>query len=669
MKFSYSLIKKLLPRVPSAKRLAEELNAHSFEVESVEGDTIDIKLPANIYSYASSHIGIAREAATIFNLKFGSPIRQIVNVPRGRGMLSVKVEDKRLAPRYAARYFELKKVGSSSREVQKILKSCGVNPVNAVVDIMNYVMLETGQPLHAFDADKIARGKGQKAKGFYTLVVRPAKKGEHIETLDNKKVPLDGDTLIITDGEHPLAIAGIKGGISSGVTKRTKRIIVEAANFESVNIYRTAQRLGIRTDASTRFSHGLNVALVDWGLDRATELLRAGGAKLSDTAEFSPKRPSDSLLEFHPPAYERLIGAPVLLSDAKRYFESLGFLVETKMKRGNGLLRVRVPSWRTDIDREEDLIEEIARFQGYNDLPATPPRVALLPAFEAEDVRFREQVRAFLVRLNLNEIYSSSFVGTNEGEETKFAPLAGADAVPVEVQNPISQEKKFLRPSLIPLLLGCASLNTRFFEEVRIFETGMVFGSLRGSIDQRMSLGIALAAKKNERLVFELKGILDELMRQFGIGDFFFKEAGGSVLRLEVGHHVLAEVGLVLLPKGLTAAVAEIDIQKLSELAEEEREFKTLPKHPGVARDISMIVEKDIRIGEIIRAVESSPIEDIVDVDLVDEYADEALGGKESITIRILFRADDRTLTDEEVNEKVGAILSMLKSNFGAIIR
>jgi len=263
MKFSYSLINKLVPGLPSKIKLIDEFNTKAFEVDSVKGDTLDIKV-LNRYSSAASHWGMAREAAAITGRKAQIPDKELINIPESLGKIKVRVLEPELCTRYSARYFELDKIGNSPQWMQKVLKSCGMRPINAVVDIMNYVMLETGQPLHAFDADKSG----------VEIVVRRAKKDEKFTTLDDNSYVLSDETLLITNGEEPLAIAGIKGGKSAEVGKKTKHIIVEAASFEGASIYRTSRRLGLATDASLRFAHDLSPYLVRIGADRATILLK-----------------------------------------------------------------------------------------------------------------------------------------------------------------------------------------------------------------------------------------------------------------------------------------------------------------------------------------------------------------------------------------------------------
>ncbi len=457
MKFSYSLVKRLLPGIPPAKKLADQLNGHSFEVEAVEGDMLDIKIPANQYSAMASHSGIAREASALFKLPFKKPAQRIINAPVRKGFVKVKIDEPALCTKYAARVFDVKHIGDvpsrilsdktpedATAETKKILHTCGINPVNAVVDIMNLVMLETGQPLHAFDAEKI--------KG--SLRVRRAKKGETIETLDKKTVALDPSVLVIADDERAQAIAGIKGGLSSGVTQATRRIIVEAANFDGVAIYRSSRALKLVTDASVRFAHGISPALVPVGLDRATEFLVKNGARLIDSVEAGNAKIGDTIIDFDPAGFERLIGIPAPIADVKRYFAALGFTFqnfsrknfpknsgkrssETAPQKRNAALRVRIPAWRNDIENPEDLYEEAARLMGYDKLPKHPPVLTIQPAHVDDSLVLNDKIRDILSGLAIDEVYNNSFYGPAAAAHEKFSLMFKKDAARAEVLNPV----------------------------------------------------------------------------------------------------------------------------------------------------------------------------------------------------------------------------------------
>lgn len=657
MKFSYSLLKTLAPGLPPARKLGEMLSTYSFEIDGVSGDVLDVKLPSNIYSYASSHVGLAREASIISGLAFRHRIKAAKS-PRRNGLVAASIEAPELCRRYAARVFELSGMKALPPAMRKALLSCGINSINPVVDIMNYIMLETGQPLHAFDAERLGRGKGQRTKAAIT--VRRAKRGEFIETLDGKKIDLGPQTLVIADPVKPLAIAGIKGGRDSGVTPDTRTIIVEAANFEGVNIYKTSARLGIRTDASVRFSHHLSPALVGWGMERATELLKAMGAKLVDAVDVYPRPDKDAVVVFDPARYERLIGVGIPVSEAKRRFEALGFTAKAGAGRGRGTLRVTIPAWRNDIDSAADLAEELARFTGYNDLPKTAPEVELLPAEEVRSFRMKDMVREALVRLGCSEVYNTSFVG---GAEIGAVPKEAL----VELENPIAEDKKFMRPNLMPLLRQNIVDNTRWFDAVKIFEVGMVFSRTEGGIAERLLAGLAIGGKKTAGPLLELKGIAEALLKELGIGEWAMEESDGRLL-VRSGKTVLGEIREEALPRDFAAAFAEIDLSRCANLPLRQVRFEEPPKYPGIVRDLSFFLREGIKMGSLFAGVRMAGGEDLVRAELLDDYKDKA-SGKHAVTLRMLFQRPDRTLTDEEVGSRMQVLAHRLAEEFGIEIR
>lgn len=666
MKFSYTLIKKLLPRVPVKKDLAEALNSHSFEVEGVEGDVLDINLPPNRYSDCASHIGIAREAAAIFGLKFDSPVKKIVNPPTDQGFLSVEIQSPKLCPRYVGRYFEIKKMDVSPVWLTNSLKSCGLKPINYVVDLMNYVMLETGQPLHAFDFDKIesvsSRIKNQKSK---LIEVRLANKDEKIETLDGQHFALDSKTLVIADAKRPLAIAGVKGGAYAGVTKKTKHIVVEAANFDSVNIFKTSKRLRLSTDASLRFSHDISPELAGIGMDRVTELLKKSGAALLDSAHVYPRPAKDEVIPFDVQKYARLSGGSVSLEKAKRQFGRLGFQIEKPVKQGDRGFLVRIPAWRNDIQNFEDLVEEIARLEGYEKLKPQPPVVSLLPAEEDHVFAFSEKARRSLLGMGASEVYNYSFVSEKDAEEKSFF---GWNSVPL--QNPISRDFTHLRASLKTHIVKNIHDNSRFADRIKIFEVGKVFGEANGKTTERLFVGIALAEKKNRAVPLELKGVVDEFLMGVGLLDYLLNEVDG-MLRIEIGNKVLGYLTpLHHLEKQWVGAFCEIDCEKLSGFLEGEKEFEPLSKYPSIMRDISVLLSQTVRIGPLLESIQKTSPRLIENVDLIDEYVDESsFGGRQSLTFRIVFQAKDRTLTDQEVDKEIAKIIVALKKEFKVEVR
>lgn len=677
MKFSYTLLKKLVPEIKNAKALEQHLSSYAFEVDGVEGKTFDIKLSANRYGDAASHWGMAQEIAATMGVRFGEQ-RAIATllgksvVTAGKQPLRVTVEDGDLCPRYIGAYCENVNVGESPKWIKDILIECGMRPINNVVDIMNYVMLETGQPLHAFDYDKLAEGR---------LVVRRAQKGEKITTLDDRHVALTPDMLIIADAKHPLAIAGIKGGKLAEVDRHTKRIVIEAANFDAVSIYKTSRSIGILTDASMRFSRTLSPELATLGIVRAKMLLQSiMGMTQKSVVDIYPKKQGKRVVRFDLAQCNAFLGTQLDAKTVRTYFELLGFVispVDKKTPVATGLFLVTVPPLRTDIEHPHDLFEEVVRLHGFDNLRPAAPHVHLTPSEFSDAIVLKDKIRNVLVSLGIDEVYNHSFVSDQFG-------LHDADirAELVELENPISKENAFMRPTLAAGLHGNIDSNSRYFDTIGAFEIGRVFARQDRTIREHAMLGIVLAGKGNEQF-FALKGLLRELFNRIGITDVVMIEdkdreprfAGAYVSEREMvhiesnGEHIGYLATMKGLPSKWHGSIAELDMALLTKLAVAEHEYAPLSKYPSIVRDVSVLVGVDARVGTIMQTIQQVDMNLIEDVDLIDEYENEKLDRKRSLTFRIIFQSPDRTLTDAEVNEDMERIVAVLHKAFSAEIR
>ena len=683
MKFSYSLIKKLVPAAKSKKDLINKLNLHFFEAEDLSGNVLDISIPPNRFSDAASHIGIAREVSAILGLKY-KEIKPLKINPQSREVkpLKVEIQDKNLCPRYVAQYFENIKIAATPKWVKDVLIDCGLRPINNVVDIMNYAMLETGQPLHAFDYDKLATSDKRQA----TIIVRRAKKGEKITTLDDKSYELNENILVIADIKRPLAIAGIKGGKEAEVDKNTKRIVVESANFNGVNIYKSSKTLKLSTDASLRFSHNISPELTIIGLNRASQLLaEVSGAKAGQIVDVNFTKSRKKIIKFNLEKFNQFIGLNLDVKTARLYLERLGFKINQKQKsrrkvgtptETSGLITqnsflVEAPLLRQDIELFEDLAEEAIRLHGYNRLKSRPPHIHLhLSGFE-DQIVLKDKIRKVLTAAGLSEVSNYTFVG-----ETDLVFGKNWKGKAIELENPISSQFKYLRPSLAPHLLKNIEGNFRFFDEVKIFEIGKVFlGDKNNKLNEKLILGLALASKNNKQVFFELKGVIKEFFGKIGLVDYLMPEMvdgnnylqSNEVLKIESDGVVIGYLGGV--NKGFIkgdAALAEIDLDALLKLVVEEHEYRPLPKYPSMMRDISILVEPTVRVGEIMQAIQEVDLKYIEDVDLIDEYD---VASKRSLTFRVIFQAQDRTLTNKEINQEMEKIVKILKNKFKVQIR
>lgn len=665
MKFSYTLLKQLVPALKSPDHLRDILTAHLFEVESINGDTVDIKVLPNRYSDAASHIGIARDVAAVLGKSLQLPKAKKSEAKAGHVEaaldLILSVKEKPLCPRYMARYFEIDKNAVTPEWLKRVLVSCGMRPINAVVDIMNYVMLEVGQPMHAFDATKIK-----------SIVIRRAAANEKIETLDGNHFTLTEEDLVIADGAHVLAIAGLKGGKRAEVGAGTTRIVVEAANFGSASVYKTSKRLKLVTDASQRFAHNLSPALPQEGLLRATELLiDICHARVGEVVDHYPKKMKPAVLKFSIAAFNELSGMKLSETQALGYLKRLQF--EVRGGKAGGV-SVVAPARRTDIERFEDLVEEIVRLVGYDKLPATPPAVALAPAAHDDAVMLKGLIRQLLPGAGLSEVYNYSFVS-----ERDLARVGTGEGNPVALQNPVSAEFAYMRPALAAGLLKNIEDNFRFEDTVRLFEIGKVFAEVKGKVRERLVLGIALGMKKAQPLL-ELKGIVSELLDRLGLMEHFMRNmvrvgvkylAAEESMCVESDHHVLGCFGAV--PQGMLAhaAIAEIDLGELTELVSGEREYEPVAKYPSVVRDVSMLISRDKRVGDILEEIQAVSPKFVYDVDLIDYFEDDTKmrADQKSLTFRIVFQANDHTLTDEEVEREMEKITHVLRDRLFAVVR
>jgi phenylalanyl-tRNA synthetase beta chain len=639
MKFSYKLIKKYLPDLKSKEDLINSLTMRAFETEDVGGDTFDVSVPSNRYSTASYHIGVAKEAAAVMNLK-NIKIPEIkFKEEKGEKEFSLEVKEEKLCPRYTAWYFENIKIESSPKWIQEVLIDCGLRPINNVVDIMNYVMLETGQPLHAFDYDKL---EGEK------IVVRKAKRQEKIVSIEGIEYELDPSVLVIADEKDPLAIAGIKGGGKAEIKDDTKRIIVESANFDSISIYNTSRNINLSTDASLRFSHSLHKELALTGLQRAGELLEEimgakPGGKINSNLDIEP--PKSIFFSFE--RFNSFMGADFEEREIGNALKKLGFEIEEG--------KVRVPALRDDIWTEEDLIEEAGRVMGFDEVEPRSPIINISSPETDNVFVFRNRVRDIMASLGYDEVYNYSFVGSKTYGE-------------IEIENPASEDKAFLRSTVKPLILRNIQENLKYCDKVRIFEVGRVFRKE----EECDVIGIGFGSNEKPSLnnseqetFFEVKGVVDSLLKRLGLTDFYMSEDGDSLGLVIYADQT--EIGRIEKTEN-NATVAELKSDILMDVVEGELSFKPLPKFPAVLRDVSILVKKDEKIGNVIQEIQLADLKLIEDVDLIDEYLG-AEKERQSITLRIRFRAEDRTLSKEEVDSKMTKITSVLENKFGAVVR
>lgn len=655
MKFSYSYLRKLVPLIKSKKQLVDVLNKRVFEVEEVEGDTIDVSVPPNRFSDASGHFGIAREIAAAMGNKFEYPqFRKLEIKKRKTGGGLISIDDKKKCKRYMGAIFFNVSVTDSPVEIKKVLRSCGIQSINNVVDIMNFVMLETGQPMHVFDLDQV----------YGKIVVRKAKRGEKLITLDGKRIIFAGDELVIADSKGPLAIAGIKGGNRAEVTGKTKRIFVESASFDSLSIYITSRNLGIVTDASLRFSRNISNALAEIGMMRTRDLLeKYAESKFEVWIDSNKKNISKKIIKINTKKFYKFIGVEMSANEIIKILDRLGFKII--LEKGGDMeteFFVEAPTIRGDINEFVDVAEELVRINGFNNLKSEAPIFKVETARLEEDVEFSDKLKDFLSRMGFNEIYSSSFLPEGYVDIYKDAP---------EVKNPPSERYRYLRPTLEAGFIKVAEKNLKSDDEIRFFEIGKVFKVENNKkIKEKTYLGIAIVSKDNNKNVeFLVKGSVVNLIKMLGITDFEFVESKFKHDSEFVNDHLdiiiderkigrLKSISLGAYRMGF----AELNADELMEIEEGEYEFTKIPKFPASEKDISFIVSKNQRIGKLIEKIYLVDTEIIRIVDLIDEYEDELFDSdKISVTFRIVFQSENKTLQDVEINKVLKKIKSELK--------
>lgn len=688
MKFSYNWIKQLTGTKESPEHIAELLNLHTFEVETVEkvGNdfALDAKIPTNRISDAGNHVGIAREIAVIQNYKLqitkykqaAQSKSQITKLSQPTVKISISKPD--LCPRYSAAVLTIKKIGPSPRWMQDRLITCGFRPINVIVDITNYVMLETGQPLHAFDLDRIKQGR---------VLIRESKKGETLETLDGTPHTLPDGTIVIEDAERLIDLAGIMGGQNSAVSNNTQRILLQAATFDPVHIYKATRVLRFSSDAAKIYAAGSDPNKTVAALERASALFQETGTSGTPESfiDIYHKRIFPQNVAFRPEYADRIIGQALGVRFHQQVFERLGFHI----KKGSKNWIVEVPTERRDLVIEEDLIEEVARLHGYEKIRAKFPESFLEPAPQNDEVWWQRRVADYCAGAGFSEHYPYEFCGDKELEQYNLHSYQHESAL-IELENPMNPETKYLCPRILVKFISAAVENLREFDTVKLFGVAKSFRESRikdqeSSVDEHKDLIITFAQKgtSGEEEFYQLKGVLDQLLEGLGIDDWSYGEpttnspqttnsslfhphrhAGILVGEEKIGN--LGEINPEILERLKSKArivAAEVSFEKLWKLARAEQEYQPIGKYPAVVRDIAVVVSSDTRTDIILNIIENIAGKLLIDTDLFDYFQDEKMRESErkSLAFHLIFQSPERTLKDEDVNILVEKIIKALE--------
>ncbi len=681
----------LLPAdAPIGKPFAEYLGRSGSDV------VYDLEITPNRPDW-NSVIGIAREIAALTGHPLRLPACQFINTSSEpiSGLVRVRVEDADLCPRYTARVVRGVKVGPSPGWLRSALEKVGIRSINNVVDVTNFVMLETGQPLHAFDCHRLAAAAGVTVPA---IVVRRATEGEKFTTLDGQERALTGDMLLIADEVKGIALAGIMGGQNTEISDGTQEVLIESAHFNPANIRRTSKRLGLRSDSSYRFERGADAGICDWASRRAAQLISdlAGGDILSHAIDVHPHPAPPKTITLRHEKVAQLLGIPLRPEEVDRHLISLGLQAASSSAQQSTFI---IPTFRVDLKREVDLIEEVARLHGVDKIPGTPPRGAI-GANEFDPVQdVIGDARRLLAGLGLNESCGQTLIGNAE--------CGMLNAEPVRLANPLSADMDVLRPSLLPGLLNALRHNvSRKNYDVALFEIGRVFLSSPGGplpkgsrqhasgVVEERRLAIAITGQRNPLFwtggerdatfdASDLKGVVEEFLEQFGLrGVGYTRRAEPTALFVESatitlgGKLPLGELGQVspVLAKRHdlrdTVFLAELNLDQLLARRNPARSFKALPQFPSIRRDIAMLVPETTTHDAVLGAAKQAKAANLEAVELFDVFRGKNIpAGQKSMAYAFTYRSAEKTLTDAEVNVAHEKVVEQFRRALQATVR
>jgi len=679
MKISLDWIRDYVDVDLGREELVERLTMIGLVPESVEERDGDLVLDLETYANRPDtlgHLGVAREIAAAL----GRPLREkdwpLVELAESTAEIAdVEIAAEALCPRYCGLVVRGLAVGPSPDWLRRRLEAIGLRPINNVVDVSNYVLFATGQPIHTFDLDRIGGGR---------VVVRKAKRGETLVDLDGRKLELKPDMLVIADATRPVALAGVIGGQASGVTEATRDVFIESANFDPVSIRATAKALGLSTDASYRFERGADIGFAPRAaLMTASLLVGLGGKASRGLVDRYPRPPKPVSVRLRLRRIPELLGVDVPEDFVAGILGRLGFRVDSSAK---GSWRVEVPTFRVDISREADLVEEVARFYGFDRIPSVVTPVGSFELCADRDRERLDRIRENLLGQGFDEAINWSFADPVRDK------AAGVDREPVAIENPISTRASILRTTLLPGLVENVAWNlNRGLEGVQAFELGAVYSWVEGKTCEEVHLGLvsaglvagaswAQAAAPTD--FFVVKGALEALAEALRFDPVTFEkkdhpsfEPGRALALLYKGQ----EVGrLGALSPDLAAAAsiertvyaAEINLAALFEKTPRPFEVVPVPKFPGVTRDLSFLVGRDVPYLRIARALEKLNQPLLEGFELRDRFAGAPLPeDKVSLTFRFRFRHPRRTLVAEEVDRVEQEIVGQLRSALDVQLR
>jgi phenylalanyl-tRNA synthetase beta chain len=657
MKFDLSWLTDLLNGAPDADTLSDRLTACGFLVETRDpiGDTEvwDVEVTTNRPD-AMNHRGLAREAAVATGAALG-PLSFELNEcdEPAQELASIRIDEPELCSRYVGRIVRGITMTESPDWLKTRLETCGVRPINAVVDATNYLLLELGQPMHAFDLHRLADSE---------IIVRRAEMGERLTTLDGEERRLDDSMLVIADSRQATALAGVMGGADSEIGPDTADILIESANFDALSVRRTARKLGMHTEASHRFERGADPEMAATACDAAAAMIAelCGGRVCQGRIDVQPRPWTPRSMELDAAALSKFAGYQIDGETVERIFAALEF---DPHREGDRIV-VTPPSFRVDVELVPDLYEEVIRHVGYDVIPSRLPVLPSAPGHRHANWELVDRGREAATATGLIEIMTYSFIGPEEDELAADLPLCPGPSVPLD--NPLALTQSTMRRSLLPGLLSAARDNlNRGERSLAIFEQGRVFSMGEKSPHEFERLAVALSGGRGDDRpadFSDLKGAVEEIMDRTGFPAAIWRRGGAPWLD-EVEGAVIESNGRTVGCAGLLAGglrhrwdlkqplyVAELDLGAVDEEMDVVQ-FEPLPKYPAVVADMTVEHEVDLAYAALEQSVRRMAPGPVESVELVVRYSGKGLGAdRVRTTLRLVYRHSDRSLTQDEVN-------------------
>ena len=615
-----------------------------------------------------SVIGLAREASATFK----RPLKLHTPEPHGCGgsiadLVDIDIEDGDLCPRYTARMVKNVKIAPSPRWMRERLRNSGVRPINNIVDITNYVMLEYGQPMHAFDFSCVEGGH---------IIVRTAREGETIQTLDGNERKLTPNMLCICDEHKPVCVAGVMGGANSEIVGDTAMVLFESANFNGVSVRRTASALGMRTDASSRYEKGLDMMNTIKAVERACELveLLGCGEVVDGVMDVVAKEKAPTVVKLEPDKINALLGTELSEDLMPEILVSLGFILN-----GDDIY---VPSWRGDVEHYSDIAEEVARFYGYNKIPCTLMRGETTRGGFSEQQRFDRAIGGAVRALGYDEIITYSFISPTYYDKIRM-PKDSSLRNSLKILNPLGEDTSIMRTTILPSMLEIIARNHSYRNKsARLYELGKIYLPREDGLADEPKY-LSLGAYGDGVDFFSFKGSIETLLHELRITDVKYVACTdndsyhpGRCAKVYAGETYLGVFGqihpLVAANYGMDTEVytAELSFDAMYEKRGDIPVYQPLPKFPAVTRDIAVVCDEAVTVGALEESIRRGAKGLLKDVSLFDIYRGPGVAiGKKSVAFNLVLRADDRSLTGEEADEDVQSILAALKADHNAVLR